>query len=87
MQRCNEVDAKMGGYFNHTTHGNMQLTRSLDKKLISLCSFDSSNPDNHFFHVKAWLAKNLKPFKINIKLSHGLNRYYTENITSFDHLE
>ena len=87
MQRCNEVDAKMGGYFNHTTNGNMQLTRSLDKKLISLCSFDSSNPEGHYFHVKAWLVRNLKSFKISIKLSHGLNHYYKENINSFDHME
>ena len=40
MQRSHEVEAKMGGYFNKSMNGSMVLTRSLDKKLISLCNFD-----------------------------------------------
>lgn len=44
MQRSHEVDAKMSGYFSRSGHGNMELTRSLDKKMISLCNFDHSSP-------------------------------------------
>jgi len=87
MQRINEVDAKMGGYFNSTHHGCMELTRSLDKKLISLCNFDSTNYRGHFFNVKAWYVKKLKPYDVHQKLNRSLNKYYQENIVSFDHLE
>lgn len=73
MQRCLEVDCKMGGYFNPTNHGCMELTRSLDKKLISLCNFDPTNPSKKYFNVKAWNVKKLKPFEIHHKLNKGLN--------------
>lgn len=87
MQRCQEVDCKMGGYFSHTNHGCMELTRSLDKKLISLCNFDSTNPSKKYFNVKAWNVKKLRPFEIHSKLNKGLNKFFEENKESFDHLE
>lgn len=65
----------------------MELTRSLDKKLISLCNFDSTNPSKNYFNVKAWNVKKLKPFEIHHKLNKGLNKFFEENKESFDHLE
>ena len=87
MQRTNEVEAHMGGFFNSTHHGCMELTRSFDKKLISLCNFDSTNPKGHFFNIKAWYVKKLKPFDIHHKLNVALNKFYSDNVDSFDHLE
>ena len=41
MKRIGEVDIKMGRKFFPSKNGNMTLTRSYDKKLISLANFDS----------------------------------------------
>ena len=40
MRRVNEVDVQMGRKFFSSQDGNMSLTRSYDKKLISLANFE-----------------------------------------------
>jgi hypothetical protein len=81
MQRSNQVDAKIGRKFFPSKNGNMMLTRSKDKKIISLTNFDESNPDGEYFKTHAWTNK-LKKFSTadNFELLNiGMNNYYSEN--------
>lgn len=40
MQRTSQVDMNMGRKFLQTGKGNMVLTRSKDKKIVSVTNFD-----------------------------------------------
>ena len=75
MQRINEVEVKMGRKFFPSADGNMALTRSKDKKIISLVNFNEKDKYGNFFKVLAWTCK-LKPFNISEKLNEGMNQYY-----------
>ena len=71
MKRIGEVDIKMGRKFFPSKNGNMTLTRSYDKKLISLANFDkkaratTKNDEEvdekknvpEYFKIKAWTSK------------------------------
>jgi hypothetical protein len=62
------------------------MTRSKDKKIVSLTNFDQQNPDGQFFKTLAWTNK-LKVFTTadNFEmLNNGMNNYYSNNLESFD---
>lgn len=75
MQRINEVEVKMGRKFFLSQDGNMTLTRSKDKKVISLVNFNEKDKFGNFFKVLAWTCK-LKPFAVSEKLNEGMNQYF-----------
>lgn len=86
MQRVHEVSVKMGRKFFPSKNGNMMLTRSRDKKLISLVSFDRDNMYNDHFKVLAWTTK-LRPHPVSQELNDGLNSYFAGCSNTFDSLE
>jgi hypothetical protein len=47
----------MGRKFFPSKNGNMVLTRSKDKKIISLTNFEKFHPNEEFFKIKAWTVK------------------------------
>lgn len=57
LSRVTEVDIKMGRKFTPIKNGNMTLTRSKDKKLISLVNFDLANKQDKIFKILAWTIK------------------------------
>lgn len=78
----------MGRKFFQSINGNMTLTRSKDKKIISLTNFDVSNPHGEYFKTLAWTNK-LRIFSTadNFELLNiGMNNYYSEHQDSFDEL-
>jgi len=87
MQRINEVEVKMGRKFFPSQDGNMTLTRSKDKKIISLVNFNEKDKLGNFFKVLAWTCK-LKAFNISEKLNEGMNQYfrYIQKDNTFDKL-
>jgi hypothetical protein len=64
MQRSHQCNVKMGRKYFTANKGNMVLTRSKDKKVISLTNFDRENLKGDFFKVLAWTNK-LKMFSPN----------------------
>ena len=78
MQRSNQCNVKMGRKYFPAKNGNMMLTRSKDKKVISLVNFDRDNEKGEYFKVLAWTNK-LKMFSPNDHyeiLNSGLNMYF-----------
>ena len=55
----------------------MKLTRSSDRKIFSLTSFEPRNPRGEYFFIKAWYSM-LKPFPISDALLTGINKFYEE---------
>ena len=47
----------MGRKFFPSKNGNMELTRSKDKKVVSLTNFDSNDSRGDYFKIKAWTSK------------------------------
>lgn len=68
MQRINEHPLHMGRAFVPSLHGNMQFTRSRDKRLISIANFQRASPNGDHFKVLAWTTK-LKPFEVSEALN------------------
>jgi hypothetical protein len=64
MRRFAEVDVDMGRRFFSSQDGNMTLTRSYDKKLISLANFEQEHANKEYFKIKAWTTK-LGAFDLN----------------------
>ena len=66
----------------------MTLTRSKDKKVISLVNFNEKDKFGNFFKVLAWTCK-LKPFNVSDKLNEGMNQYfrYIQKDNTFDKLQ
>jgi hypothetical protein len=65
MQRYYEIDMNMGRKYFPSSNGNMQLTRSKDKKIFSITNFDKHDKNGAFFKILAWSktkTMNLKPF-------------------------
>ena len=54
----------MGRDYKISKQGNMQLTRSYGKNLISLCNFDRNDENGQYFKVKAWTTS-LEPHKVS----------------------
>ena len=75
----------MGRKFIKPMNGNMQLTRSKDKKILSLTNFDRTNKYGDYFQVQAWTLR-LKKFQIFQKLIFGMNSYYHTVKDNFDEL-
>lgn len=63
----------------------MTLTRSTDKRCISLVNFDFDNKNNEFFKLLAWTIK-LVPFEIPEVINEALSNYYRDNFEFFHEL-
>lgn len=61
LEKYSEVDLNMGRKFFPSQNGNMVLTRSKDKKIVSLTNFDKNDKNGQYFKVMAWTNK-LKRF-------------------------
>jgi len=80
MRRFAEVDVDMGRRFFSSQDGNMTLTRSYDKKLISLANFEQAHANKEYFKIKAWTTK-LGAFECTYdKLNKGINEYFANNV-------
>ena len=77
-KRC-EIDVKMGRKLIKPHNGNMSLTRSRDRKTITLTNFEKNNDSGQYFKVFAWNATNLKAFEITEEFHKAINRYYDNN--------
>ena len=61
----------------------MTLTRSYDKRLISLLNFSQYDDEKNYFQLKAWTTK-LDPWPVSgdfKNLNQGLNDYYHKHMT------
>jgi hypothetical protein len=88
LQRNIQTDVNMGRKFFKSENGNMVLTRSKDKKILSLTNFDRYDENEQFFKIQAWTIK-LKPYTTPDsfdKLHASLNRYFSLNMNNFDEL-
>lgn len=88
MQRHSQVDLNMGRKFFHSCSGNMQLTRSKDKKIISLTNLDINNKNGQYFKIQAWTTK-LKIYDTPDSfgaLHNSMNMYFDRVRGSFDEL-
>jgi hypothetical protein len=88
MQRHSEVDLNMGRSYFPSEKGNMMLTRSKDKKIISVTNFDKNDRNGEFFKILAWTNK-LKKFETPDSfelLQNGMNEYFASVKDSFDEL-
>ena len=64
------------------------MTRSKDKKVISLTNFEENHPEGQYFKTLAFTNK-LKIFSTadNFEmLNNGMNYYYSQNLDNFDEL-
>lgn len=71
----------MGRKYIPVENGNMVLTRSKDKKIISVTNFDKMATDRKYFKVLAWSIK-LNPFQTTDEfenLNRGMSDYYHMN--------
>ena len=57
LQRNVQDTVRMGRKFFPSKDGNMVLTRSKDKKIISLTNFDRYDEDGNYFKIRAWTTK------------------------------
>ena len=89
MQRYSQATVNIPGRkFFKSEDGNMVLSRSKDKKLVSLTNFDRNDDRKQYFKLQAWTIK-LKPYTTpdNFERLHqSLNTYFDENQKSFDTL-
>jgi hypothetical protein len=85
MQQKNQVPINMGRNFFPSQNGNMMLTRSRDKRRISLTNFDAKDPDGKYFKVMSWTTK-LVECPVNPALNEGLNKYFNTVTESFHQL-
>ena len=67
----------MGRHYCQADEGQMKLTRSYDKSIISLTNFNGHDFKGQYFKVIAWTYK-LGHYRIPESLNNGLNRYYQE---------
>lgn len=77
MRRTKEIELKMGRIFCKSQNGNMTLTRSMDKKLISVVNFNPNHDYGQYFKVVAFTAQKLDKHELNDKLGDGMNNYYS----------
>ena len=86
MKRISQSNIKMGRKFRPSKDGNMTLTRSYDKQIISIVNFDQSSHDSQYFKIKAWFC-DLQEYHFDIedytkfeetnkKLHEAINDYY-----------
>ena len=65
----------MGRNFIPSKNGNMMLTRSRDKRRISLTNFDPKDQDKDYFKILSYTTK-LVECPTNPKLNEGMNKYF-----------
>ena len=78
----------MGRKFFPSLNGNMVLTRSKDKKVVSLTNFDRESTNGDYFKTLAWTIK-LKVFETADEfelLNSGMNQYFNTIKDTFDEL-
>jgi uncharacterized membrane protein YcgQ (UPF0703/DUF1980 family) len=86
MRRFAEVDTEMGRRFFSSQDGNMTLTRSYDKKLISLTNFEHKHENKEYFKIKAWTTKlGAVKDKMSVDLNYeqlnkGINEYFANKV-------
>lgn len=68
MRRINETNINMGRNFISSKDGNMTLTRSYGKNLVSLVNFNKNDRDEKYFKVKAW-STSLEPHEVKDELN------------------
>ena len=85
LTRISEIDIKMGRKYKEPKNGNMMLTRSKDKKLISLVNFDISDKNEKIFKILAWTVKLIK-YDLSDKLDDGINAYFKDLKHTIDKL-
>lgn len=85
MQQKNQVPINMGRNFFPSKNGNMMLTRSRDKRRISLTNFDPKDPDGKHFKVISWTTK-LVECPVNPALNEGMSKYFKTVTESFHQL-
>lgn len=88
LQRDVQDTVKMGRKFFPSNDGNMVLTRSKDKKIISLTNFDRYDEDGNYFKIRAWTTKlgKVAPDDNYRTLEHCMNMYFEKNRSTFDEL-
>ena len=88
LQRDVQDTVKMGRKFFPSKDGNMVLTRSKDKKIISLTNFDRYDEDGNYFKIRAWTTKlgKVAPEDNYRTLEHCMNMYFEKNRSTFDEL-
>lgn len=74
-----ETDVKMGRKFMKPQGGNMSLTRSKDRKLISITNFEKDNPNRDYFRMYAWSTKMFRQIEVSMRLHFSMNNYYFKN--------
>ena len=75
----------MGRKFFTSGNGNMVLTRSKDKKVVSVTNFICDSPTGEYFKTLAWTNK-LKVFETSDEfelLNNGMNQYYNQYKDTF----
>lgn len=75
----------MGRKFKPSSNANMMLTRSKNKRVISLTHFDYFDRNQQFFKIKAWTTK-LIEFELSDKLLDGINFYFRNAKVQFESL-
>lgn len=81
-----ETDVKMGRKFMKPQGGNMSLTRSKDRKLVSITNFEQDNPNGDYFRIYAWSTKMFRRIDVSARLHVSMNNYYFRNKECFHEL-
>ena len=81
-----ETDVRMGRKFMKPKGGNMSLTRSKDRRLISITNFEKDNPKGDCFRVYAWSTRMLRQVEVSERLRASMNGYYREQKAQFQEL-
>lgn len=81
-----ETDVKMGRKFMKPQGGNMSLTRSKDRKLVSITNFEKDNPNKDYFRIYAWSTKIFRQIEVSMRLHFSMNNYYFKNKEFFHEL-
>lgn len=71
-----ETDVRMGRKFMKPKGGNMSLTRSKDRRLVSITNFEKDNAKGDYFRVYAWSTRMLRQVEVSERLRASMNRYY-----------
>lgn len=75
MRRILQSPLRMGRRFMKPANGNMTLTRSRDKKLVSIVNFDREDQTGQVFKIMAFTIR-LQRYELDDNLNQGLNNYY-----------
>ena len=82
-----ETDVRMGRKFMKPEGGNMKLTRSKDRRLISITNFEKDNMKGDFFRLYAWSTRMLRQIDVSDRLRQSMNKFYSQCKFNFHELE